>query len=451
MGKSCPPIDYQLSNKLKIRTDLGFEMKTMSKNVLAVAALSALATNVHADSLRDAIASGNVSGELRNTYAHGSYSAAADEAGALNNSHVLGSALVLGYETGSYHGFKIGTAFQKGHDWGIQDEDSGTTLSGGENDERATIDSAALYLGYLEYSFDRELTDTRLSYGRQRIVSPLIMNSGAFPMQDSFDALVVENGDLQNTSLEFMRIERWVMRYGSSSSGSLTQEDKDYDEPIYSLYAVNNSIEGLNVEAQWLVNDNNDPVGDPPTAVTTTGPYETGFLGLDYRFPNSKWGVGAKVLTANYDNQPDTGYWGVKANTEMAGVGVQVAYTSVKDDASFPGTLGHVPIFRSYDPALTHEIFAGLETTSLTMAHGFGLEGFEAVLGYSAWQQSEAGIENSGKDYDGGYEVSLDLIYDVQSVPGLHARVKSSYMDFDQASVSNDDFAYMRLSLNYAF
>ncbi|WP_432698091.1 OprD family outer membrane porin [Marinobacterium sp. YM272] len=426
-------------------------MKLRHDILLAAAIAASTTANVQADSFREALTGGKVSGEIRNTYAGSSYSDAKPEAGALNNANVLGSALDLNYETGSFNGFKAVVGFQAGRDWGIQDEDSGLTVAGGEDDARVTIDATDLRLAYLEYAFNKEMTATSVRIGRQKIVSPLLMNSGAFPMQDSFDALVIDNRDLPDTTLKLMVVDRWNMRYGDDSNGGITQEDKQYDDLIYSLYLSNNSFTGLNIEAQWLSNDNDDPAGDPPAAAVTADPYDTGFLGLTYKVPNSSWVLGAKAMTADYENRDDTGYWGVKAQTQIKGVEVQLGYTSVQDDGNFPGSLGHVPMFRSYKSGFIDEIFAGLDTTSLRVSYGFGVPGLKADLVYSGWKQSDAGIAASGKDLDGGYEAGIDIRYKFQTVEGLSARVKSSYMDFDREAVGNDDLFTTRVSVNYRF
>lgn len=426
-------------------------MKIRHDALLAVAVMGVISAHAQADSFRDALTGGKVSGEVRNTYAVSSYSYSSAEAGALNNNNVLGSALALDYVTGDFKGFKVGVGFQAGRDWGIQDEDTGLSLAGGEEDHRIGVDSTNLYRAYLEYRFDKSVTDTGVRIGRQKIVSPLLMNSGAFPMQDAFDALVIENKDLPDTSLRFMYVDQWVMRYGDDASGSVTQTDKQYDDPVYSFYLKNSSLQGLDIEAQWLANDNDTPAGDPPTAAVTADAYDAGFLGLTYSVPDSSWVLGAKMLTADYEKRPDTGYWGIKAKTTVAGVGVQLSYTSVEDDANFPGTLGHVPMFRSYYTGYSHEIFAGLETTSLDIDYGFGVPGLKVGFMYADWKQSADGIANSGKDFDGGFETGVDVRYQFQDVKGLSARVKTSYMDFDQQGVEDDDLTYTRVTLNYKF
>lgn len=128
-----------------------------------------------------------------------------------------------------------------------------------------------------------------------------------------------------------------------------------------------------------------------------------------------------------------------------------MAYTSVANDADFPGTLGHVPMFRSYKSGFIDEIFAGLDTTSLRIGYNFGVPGLKADLIYSGWKQSDEGIAASRKDFDGGYEAGIDVRYAFQNADGLSARVQSSYMSFDRDAVEDEDLFHTRLTLNYAF
>ncbi|MBU3069170.1 OprD family outer membrane porin [Aestuariicella sp. G3-2] len=425
-------------------------MKYRHELCLAVALLSVLSCKAQADSFHEALIGGKISGEVRNTYVGGSQSDARNGAAALNNSNVLGSALSLTYETGAYQGLKAVVGLQSGHDWGMQDDEQ-ATIAGGEDDSRVSISSTDLLVAYLEYAVDKSLTDTRVRIGRQKIVTPLLMSSGEFPMQDSFDAVVIENHDLPGTQLRMMAVNRWNKRYGEDSNDTFVEDDLQYHNPVYSLYLTNNSISGLTVEAQWLSNRNDDPVGDPPAAVRTADKYDSGFLGLTYKIPDSSWILGAKALTANYDKLPDTGYWGVKAQTTVKGVLLHLGYTSMDDDGNFPGSIGHVPMFRSYKTGFIDEIFAGLETTSLRVGYGFGLPGANFNLIYSGWRQSDKGIAVSGRNLDGGYEAGVDLQYQFQRIKGLKGRLRTSYMDFDRPDVDKDDFLYTRVLLNYSF
>ncbi|MCW4627847.1 MULTISPECIES: hypothetical protein [Marinomonas] len=421
-------------------------VKLNFKMALALSVVTSV--NSHASTVLDSIKNGTFSGGLFNTLELGSNSGASG-VGANNNAKVLGSALTLDYVTGDYYGFNIGVGSETGYDWGIQDSDTATT-AGGENDSRVNVNATNLYRAFINYRFNSALTNTQIRVGRQDITSPLLMTSGAFPMRDSFDAVVIENKDIPDTILRAMYVTKWNMRYGDDNNGSVTQTDKSYDNPLVSFYLNNKSIDNLNIEAQWLQNDNDENAGDPPAAVTAKN-YDTTFLALDYNIPNSSWTVGAKTLSANFENSADTGYQGAFVKNTFNGVGVQLAYTTVDDAANFPGTLGHVPMLRSYNPGMQGEYFAGLKTTSIAANYGFNITGFKATLGYTTWQQSVEGIKNSrGTDLDDGYEASLRIDYKSQEIKGLSTVMQLSYINYDQ-DVADDSLTILRTSLNYQF
>lgn len=424
-------------------------MKQADKTLLVLAIASICSSSVSADTVRDSLKNGTFSAEIRNVVVQSSYTDAIGEAGVTNNNNSGGTAISIKYETAPYSGLKFGIAFQHGQDWGLQDESTGLSIAGGEDEHRVSITSTSLEQAYIDYAFKKETSNTSIRLGRQKIVSPLIMNSGVFPMKDTFDAVVITNKDLPDTTLKLMYIDSWIMRYGDAASASPTQNDIHYENPLYSLYLNNNSLAGLNIEGQWLINDNDSKAGDPPTAAVTADGYQTGFLGLTYKIPQTSWVIGAKALTADYDTLSDTGYWGVKAQTKLGDYTVKLAYTDVDDDRNFPGTLGHVPMFRAYHSTVTSEIFAGLKTTSLSVSSGFGIPGFSSGITYAMWDQSATGMANSGKNFDGGSELALDLKYKFKTFEGLSSRIQLSQMDYDQAG--DDDQTYLRATLNYAF
>ncbi|REG78464.1 hypothetical protein [Marinomonas pollencensis] len=416
--------------------------------VIMLVSLGTVCASAQAENLQEALSGGTFTGEIRNTLGLATQTDA-KASGPFNNAKSLGSAITLDYLTGAYYGFTLGLGAQSGYDWGLQSNDV-SSFVGGENDRRVTTDATSLYHAFLQYDFDKTITDTRVRFGRQSLVSPLVMTDGMYPMQDTYDALVIQNKDFNKTDLRFMYISKWNRRYGDDNEGSITEATKEFDNPLVSLYLNNNSIEGLNIEAQWLSNNNDEGVGDPPADVNAHD-YDTSFLGLTYKIPDSTWELGAKNLSANFDDSADTGYWGARVKKTFDGIGVQLAYTSVDDAANFPGSLGHVPMFRAYSPGLTPEVFAGLKATSIAVDYNFDVPGLFTRVGYTSYKQSDEGIKNSiDNDLDGGYEASLQVNYKPASIKGLSTIVQLSYMDYDQ-DVDTDDMTVLRTSLNYKF
>lgn len=426
----------------------------MKRTITPLLALGLLSTHAFAEtsSFRDAIENGKVSGEIRNAAAFASYTDAIKEAGPFNNSKSGVSVLELKYQTDSYRGFTFGTVFQAGWDWGIQDESTGLTIAGGEDDHRLTVSTVNLQNAYVDYSFAAQGSKTNVRVGRQDIISPLLMRSGLQPVKDAFEGVVISNSDIDKTVLKVMYINKWLMRYGDDASDSVTQNDINYEHPLVSLYVNSKAIEGLNIEAQWLSNDNTGPVGDPPTAVPASGPYSTTFFAADYAIPGTDVAVGAKYMGAAFDNSADTSLWGVKAATNLGPVRVTLSYTTVDDDANLPGTLGHVPLFRAYTNTITDtEFYAGVDSVSLNLGYDFGVKGLAANLNYTQLSQSAAGIENGGFNFDDSYEISADIKYKVQSVEGLSMRLNVANAGYNDAVYEDADLMYTRVFVNYAF
>ncbi|WP_430461036.1 hypothetical protein ACQUQU_17685 [Thalassolituus sp. LLYu03] len=432
-------------------------MKIMPHALIALSA-AVMAVNAQADSFREALQGGKISGELRNAITQSSHTDAWAEAGAVNNNSTGNTALRIDYATAAYKGLSFGVGFQTSWDWGLQDKDTGRAFGGGdgEDDTRNTIHATDMVQGYMNYAFDPASTKTNIRLGRQKIVSPLLMNSGAWPMQDSFDAVVINNQDLPGTSISAIAVNSWNTRFGASADAA-TSNDKHYDNPVMSLYLTNKSVDGLTVELQWLSNDNDETIGDGPVAVGSKGPYVTTFAGFDYNLGD--YTVSAKYLTSDFDedsNTEGTNVWGVQGKAKVGGVTLQLAHTQVGDDANFPGTLGHVPQFRSYNnTTIDCDLYAGLGTTVVSAAHGLGVEGLMAQASYAMWSQSDEGQAASGTDFDGGYELAIDLQYKVPSVPGLSTRLQLSQMEFGEtAGASRGDenaLTYGKLGVNYAF
>ncbi|MEH6473533.1 MAG: hypothetical protein V7752_20075 [Halopseudomonas sp.] len=424
-------------------------MSVTHKKYLALIIAGALSSAAHAESFRDALQGGKFSGDINNVYASGSKTDAIGAAGPNNNSNVGSSALSIAYKTSSYKGLTFGINFQQGKDWRIHDDSVGLA---GEDDSRNSISSTNLQNLYMDYSFDPSITKTGVRIGRQDIISPLIMRSSMFPMKDAFDALVITNKDLADTTLKVMYIQNWIKRYGHSASASPVQQDAEFDGSLYSIYLNNNSIQGLNIEGQWMSNNSeHTKVGDPPTNVVPSGPYDTSFLALTYKVPDTNIVLGAKNLTANYDNSANSDYWGLKAGTKFAGVGVTLAHTSVDDANNLPGTLGHVPLFRGYHKTITTAEFkAGVDTTSLSFNYNFDIKGLKSYLTYASWSQSDKGIAISKADLDGTSELALDISYRFQNIAGLSTRIQLSQIDYDLDD-GDSDFTYLRMHLKYQF
>lgn len=453
-------------------------MKLVKLSLAALITLGSMAQA--ADTLADAFKNGKATGELRFVYTAGSESDAAVQTNPVNNVNVGSVAAELKYVTDSFYGFKLGMGFQSAHDLGFHENDNtstGAAQIASEDDERNSVSTTLLSEAYIQYTYSK----SNIMIGRQKIKTPLIMTSSAFALEDSFDAAVITVNEIPDTMIKLMYIQDWQMRYGSDRrSTAITQKDDHLKDGIYSLFFVNKSIKGLKVDGQYLKTNENEMIYDAPVFMGQDG-YDEYYLQAEYKLPISfplslamtyagadyDSGVKAAPSTlAPYAGGDNARLYGFKVGTELSGVKLNVAYTTMDDEANFPGTLGHVPDAVAYTDMLTNNaIFAGVDAYSIEAIYGFGVPGLSTALKYAHYEQSDEGYLNSGHsatsrmNLDGADEINIDLKYAFSgALKGFSARLWAGYGIYDNptsatgvTSSSDDDFLYGRFYLKYNF
>lgn len=416
--------------------------------LLTLTSMLVMSANAHAETLSDALNNGKVSGELRTIFINSSYTDANSQAGPLDNNNLGSTALQLNYDSGDFYGFKAGVGIQAGKDFQLHKDAS-------EDDSRATVSATSVYRAFVDYQFDESKTRTQVRVGRQSIVSPLLMDSGMYPMRDAWNGVTVTNQDIPNTTVQFAYIKDWVKRYGSDSNGGAVQEDFHFKDPLYSLHVKNQSVKDLSLEAQYLTTDQAGAIGDPPTTLNTQG-FSNYYTRAEYKLPvQHPVTVGVMHAGANFKDpaEKDTTLSGIKLETKVKNVGVNVAYTTVADDNDYPGTLGHVPNFQTFNNLLVNDdMFAGTKIASVKISPDLKVAGLKTSLSYAKYKQSAAGISNSVTNMDGASELGLDIKYDMPRVKGLSARLGLAKVDYSLDNPALDDkMDYARLHLNYKF
>ncbi|MDQ5769290.1 OprD family outer membrane porin [Thiothrix subterranea] len=418
-----------------------------TKTALVIISVLGISAQVNAGGLPEALTGGKVSGEVKTLFINSSYTDANSQAGPLDNNNIGSAAVQLNYDSGDFNGFKASVGIQAGKDFELHDNAS-------EDDSRGTITATTLYKGHLDYNFDESKTKTQIRVGRQSIVSPLLMDSGMYPMRDSWDGVTVTNKDIPNTTVKAAYITKWVKRYGNDSNGSVVQEDKEYDDPLYSVHVKNESIKDLALEAQYMSTKQKGNNGDPGTS--TIDGYSTYYTKAEYKLPTAHpVKIGVMHAGAAFDNaaEKDTSLSGINVGTKVKSVGLNVAYTTIDDDNDYPGTLGHVPNFQTFNNVLINDdMFAGTKITSVKVSPDFKVAGLKTDLSYAKFSQSAAGISNSATNLDGASELALDVKYDIPTVKGLSTRIGLAKVDYDLPDASKDsDMDYARVHLNYKF
>lgn len=219
-------------------------MEKFAKLSLVASLAVAGFTSAYADSLAEAFATSKLKGEIKSEYF-----AKRNAAGVKDSIWSNGGNLYV--TTGSYYGLSAGVTFQVGHV---------ASVDGSGYDADMNANGAALSQAYIQYV----MNNTSFKAGRQYLHMPLIAVSGSRMFRQSFEAYMLSNTDLPNTTLVAGYVNKYQNRT-SSSSGSATIGDEPFfadvgDDGAYTLYAKNTSIENLAVQSQYLIekNDAND-------------------------------------------------------------------------------------------------------------------------------------------------------------------------------------------------
>lgn len=415
-------------------------MKLSKIGIIAALSIMGYSSACSANSLSEALANGDFKGQIKALYIVGSDTDVRAAKGSDNRDNAS-IAIEGNYISGDFYGLKIGISAQSGYDFRIHDENVPS-----EDDSRNTVTSTHFHEAFLDYAYGK----TSFRLGRQIIKTPLLMNSSAFPMKDSFDAFSITSKIIPDTIVKAIYVDKWNKRYGHDSNGGIVQEDKEYDKGLYTLYVKNNSIENLTLDGQYLTTNEKGNNGDP--AVMTTDGYDEYFLRTNYKINSSiPLTLGAFYTGANFDKsgEENASIYGLKIGTKINGIKLNAAYTSVDDKNDYPGALGHVPDVLIYTNGLVNKaMYAGVDAISLEAIHNFGIENFSARAKYIHFDQSDEGMRVSVTDIDRADEINLDLRY--KFTKDLSTRLFMGHAKYDQ-DVEEDAISYARLYLVYSF
>lgn len=405
------------------------------KNSIALVMVLGVSTSLCADTLEDAFKNGKVSGALKFTYTDASK---VDVAGLPSNNKTSGAVGVhLNYSTGNFNGLKAVMSFQASHDLGLHDNES-------ERESRMAFSEASMSQAYLQYSFKK----SNIKIGKQYIYTPLILTASAYPMYDSYTGAVFTTMEIPNTVVQAMYIKDLNKR---------TSDDViHYEKPLYSLFAVNKSITGLKLMGQYLITNEKSNNFDYPVPVS--GGYSQYFIQSDYMIPKSPITFSAQYGGASFDKpaEKDSSMYGTKVSAKLDGINLNVAYTSVSDDNSFPGTLGHVPdalLFNGLNQNVS--LHSGVDVLSSRFAYNFGISGLKLTTTLALFSQSDEGANNnfSFNYLDGAKELDVNIEYKLSGdLKGLKVKLESTYATYDLPMANSEDtFKYMKLNVDYKF
>jgi len=288
----------------------------LAKLSLAAIVVAGLATSSFAaDTLADAFKKGDISGELRAWYFDRSRDAAGESADIFN------TGVRLTYITDSFYGFSVGATMQSSFS-PFADEDAKNVFSSDMWGSGAQLSEA-----YVTY----KIGNTTAKIGRQFIKVPLIGSSTSRMIQQSFEAALLTNTDLPDTTVMAGVVTKFQAR--TDGDGNVAQfeplnNDHDY---AYTFLAENKSIAHVDLTFQYLTVDN-DSKGT--TASNRKKGYKDYYFEAEYK---NKWGafnygIAGNYLYTDWESYDAAYMYGVKLSLGYGDLKTYVAYSSISDD-----------------------------------------------------------------------------------------------------------------------
>lgn len=448
-------------------------MKLAKLSLVAMVVAGLASSSFAADTLADAFKNGKVTGELKAWYfdrdtdnANKATYTASDVA--KGNADLFSTGVMLSYVTDSLYGLSFGATFQSNYA-PFADSDAknlyGTDMYGS---------GAVLSEAYVVYTIGK----TTAKVGRQFITSPLVASSGSRMIKEAFQAAVLINTDLPDTTLVAGYSDKMQGRtsdYDRSVAGADSEMPSFKKEAVfygagttagsnvfgfdgaYTAAAINKSITNLTLTGQYLfVNDVEGTNGGDANVFYAEGNYVVPLssmkllLDATYR--------GSRTSNPTFDGFHAEGdmYQGRVGFKELAGFNAAFAYSTVSNDQSVLLGAGNGPT------TYTAPLIKGAESTS-----GAGTDAYKVEVGYDFAKVGVAGLKVLGQyvkiEQDKVTAVTLNgvsvdtkstflegqISYDLPTIKGLTLSLE--YEDGKVETASTKNTSDMRFRANYKF
>ena len=394
----------------------------LAKLSLAAIVVAGLATSSFAaENLADAFKNGKVSGELRAWYWD------RERAGTTNDVDLINTGLYLGYVTDSFMGFSMGATMQSNFS-PFADSEAKTKMSEkkGEYGSGAVLSEA--YLAY-------KMKNTTVKIGRQFISTPLVAGSGSRMIKQAFEAAMITNTDLPQTTLAAGVVTKFQNRTDGTGNTPDFEELNENHDYAYTLLAINKSIPGVTLTGQWAQLENN---------------FDEYYAEVAYaaKANNFTYGLAANYMLTSYDaaiaNDDTADMYGAKVSFGMGDFNSYIAYSKIGDGRDMtPTTLGGgaQPVFAKGYQFMTGTYTDNTEAYSLDANYNF--KAISTLIGarYTEVQDNDTGAAAAKAAYTDVY-VNYDF---AGALKGLG--VQASYEDWSK-DVEGSEFWFRA---NYKF
>lgn len=371
-----------------------------------------LSGSLNADTLAEAFQNGKVSGEIKSQYFQKE----------VNNDgvNIWTNGGNLSYETASFYGLTAGVTFQAAATTAKNLSNTTTAYDSDQN-----VDGAVLSQSYLQYTRG----NTTGKIGRQYISTPLVAGSGSRIFKESFEAYLLTNSDLPDTTLVAGYVSKFQGRTdgnGNAPKFTNTVPAVNYGtvklDGAYTLYAKNNSIEDLTLTAQYAHVD-----------IVNASAAKAFYASASYKLPL------ATISAQTY--QTDTGAatnssgsaYGIKATTSIDKLSLGAAYSTIDKKANIVNGLGNGADYLYTWSWIYGGVYAA-DTKAYKLNAGYkATSNLSLDLVYASWKTGTA-KRASETDYIATYNFNKNLsakllvaTYDQLSSETYRSRLYVSY------------------------
>lgn len=421
--------------------------------MVAVSMGMAFATNTNStapvtanNSLTDALTKGKTSINFRSFYFNGDRDNRSDRIG-------LAVGGIMKYEIAPFYGLKLGAAYygsydvlRDGYDNDIRgDKVDHKSLAGSTemlNSDGSSI--AVLAEAYMQYN----ISNTLFKLGRQRLNTPFIGDYYNRFLPNSYEALLVENKDISDTTFMGVYITRW--KYKASDKFIGMTEGVGLDEDIMFLGAINKSIPNTKIQAYYYV---------VPDAFNT----------IYFQANNKKFiafNGGEVCAGVQYLNQQDTGdaqlgaldtyLAGMKLGIKLdSGFSLKGMYDKVGDDTivgsgTYYSKLGWNSFINFTDIQIDGEALnAGAESYGGVLGYAFSSELNAALKFVHIEQDLTQASKHTKNTRPSSDEWNIDIKYKINQQSKI--RIRFANIDYESTHKNEFDENNLRIIYDYKF
>ena len=437
------------------------------KIILSTAILGMMSSLNAADSVSSMLSEGKVSGQIREY----SISRTMDYSNPTKDDFTRSANAIGGhlkYETANFNGLSFGTAFYTTNGFAnSEDKTTGKfdpTLLGPNNESYSILGEA--YLQYVN-------SNTIFKGGRQKLATPLAGADDARMLPNLFEAYLLINKDIPNTTIIAGRVTRFAQgTFGRAYGGGALAATGGYS----AVDSKNQVGEFVNM-GEYALGQKTDGVSVVSASYKNCGfkaqlwdYYAHDILNAIYADASYKVKLGAitPFVAAQVISESDIGdklagnvgglYFGTKLGASVGNFTAYAAYSSTSENSASEGALenaiispwGGMPAY-TQGMVTRHVFLAG--TTAIKAAAVYNWKAFGPNLKTVAYYATYSMADYNGYTSDDAAESGFDIIYNNAIVKNLQLRLRGNFAEDFNVATSGDSVGWSeyRFIMNYKF